>query len=152
MRELNKIHTIKVEPDPLTITTAAYSNLSEFGVGKTEFIKDSSSEQNETTRMEIEKENDASRLAANRWNELYFNILLNRPGYETPSRYAFYSLSSILFSVILTGFLTILPVHDVLDKSSDMSHYWWETLLQAIPYFASCCNRIGSCPFNAKEI
>ena len=51
MRELNKIHTIKNEPEPLSITTATYLNLSEFGVGKTEFIKDSRSEQNETTRM-----------------------------------------------------------------------------------------------------
>ena len=139
MRELNKIHRIKDEPEPLSKTTATYLNLSEFGVGKTEFIKDSWSEQNETTRMEIEKENDASRLVVNRWNEFYFDILLNRPGYETPNRYAFYSLSSILLSVILTGFLTIIPVHDVLDTSSDMSQYWWETMLQAIPYFASCC-------------
>ena len=45
MSELRKINTIKVEPEPLTITTATYSNLSEFGVGRIELIKDASSEQ-----------------------------------------------------------------------------------------------------------
>ena len=138
LKELNKIHTMKVEPESENVFSTSYSEPSTFGMPDNSHKKKSISDLG-TARNEIEKEHFERKLAAEHRNKIYLDILLNRNSHEIPSRFAFYSLSSIFLCIILTGFVTIIPVHDVLDKSRDMSQYWWESMIQAVSYFASCC-------------
>ena len=138
MRELTKTRTMKVNPEHPDTTSPKYLDVSEFGLRNRTILEPSSSKP-ETARDEIEKENITETLAAEERNEIYRDILLNRSDHEIPYLYAFYSLSSILVCVILTAFLTIPPVHNVLDKRGNMSQHWWETLIQTVSYFVACC-------------
>ena len=89
LKELNRIHTMKVEPESEDIFSTSYSNPSTFGMPDNSTMKNSSSDLG-TARNEIEKEHFERKLAAEHRTKIYLDILLNRNSHEIPSRFAFY--------------------------------------------------------------
>ena len=81
MKELNKIHAMKVEPESEDVFSTSYSDPSTFGMPDNSYKKNSSLDQ-EIARNEIEKEHFERKLVAEHRNKIYLDILLNRTSHE----------------------------------------------------------------------
>ena len=91
-------------------------------------------------KEEIEAEKITKEMERKERYKIYRDILLNKSKYKIPYCYGFYgAIASIVLSIGLTSIITIIPVHDVMNKNQDMSQYWYEVTIQAVTAFLPAC-------------
>ena len=79
--------------------------------------------------MELEKSRNKQR--SDKRSAIYEKLVSGRLTEKVPIRYAFYGLSGILLSLLVTAPFSLIPVHNIFEHSE----YWFELYLQAIMSF-----------------
>ena len=131
----DQIRIIKVSPVISYVPYNPYLNET-----VTNYANDKEFKRSNDAKEEIKEEKISKEIEKKGRYKVYRDILLNESQQQTPYRYGLYgTIASILLGVGLTSILTIIPVHDVLDKSQDMSRYWYEVTIQAVTGFLPAC-------------
>ena len=135
MKMTGQVRQIKVSP---VVTYVPYNPyISEIGINYEENIP---SIKSINAKQEIEAEKMTKEIERKKRYKIYRDILFNESSQQIPYRYGFYgAIASIALSIGLTSILTIIPVHDVMSKSQDMSQYWYEVTIQAVTAFLPAC-------------
>ena len=132
MEDLSKIRNVKVAPAIGYTPYPSYPELPPVGLKEDYSISKSVEKGIKTARDEIEEEQKARAIVAEERYKIYKDLLLNQSEHEIPYYYVLYAFSSIILSVVLTSIVTLIPCHNLMDKSKNMSGYWWEVLLQGV--------------------
>ena len=149
MDDLVKVRNVKVAPAIGYTPYPSYPELPSVGLKEDKYLVKSVQKGAKTTRDEIEEEQMARAIVAEERYKIYRDLLLNQSEHDIPYYYALYGLSSIFLSVALTSIITLIPCHNMMDKSRDMSGYWWEILVQGIFgfIFPFSCYTVLNCSY-----